>query len=244
MPDVTLSALIVDDESLARRGIRQLLATHPDVAVIEECRDGAEALRVLESRQIEVLFLDVQMPVLSGFDVMHQLIAARGAVGVPQTIFLTAYEEFALEAFNVEAIDYLVKPVSQERFDVALDRVRRRLAPATAGDASHARHVVIHETRGKRLVPVDDIIWIGADDYYAAIYTVGRRFLLRETMASLEGRLDRSRFVRIHRRAIVNLDAVRELQRHDGEAVLVLTDGTRVPVSRRRLSSLLPLLRA
>ena len=241
-----LKALIVDDETLARRGIRQLLASHIDVTVVGECRDGADAVRTLEMHEVDLLFLDVQMPVLSGFDVMRQLIATRDISALPATIFLTAYEQFALEAFEVEAIDYLVKPASQERFDAALARVRRRRssAPAVlAPEDAHTRHVVIHGARGKRLIPVQEILWIGADDYYAAIHTAGKRYLLRETMASLEARLDRTRFVRIHRGAIVNLDAVRELQRHDGEAALVLTDGTRVPVSRRRVATLGPLLR-
>jgi two-component system LytT family response regulator len=230
-----IQALLVDDEALSRRGIRQLLVAHPDVDVVGECRDGREALAALDAHTPDLLFLDVQMPELDGFGVMHELIARRGVDRLPMTIFLTAFEEFALDAFGVEATDYLVKPVSEERFAAAMQRVRRRLA----GDrVSAPDHLVVATARGQRVVPLEEISWIGADDYYAAIHAGGRRHLLRESMASLEARLDRSRFVRIHRAAIVQLGRVRELRTSADDAIVVLDDGTRLPVSRRRRAAL------
>jgi two-component system LytT family response regulator len=250
-----IRALLVDDEILSRRGIRQLLAEHPDVEIAGECRDGREALAALETLGPDLLFLDVQMPELDGFGVMRELIARRGADHLPVTIFLTAFEEFALDAFGVEAIDYLVKPVSEERFAAAMQRVRRRLATgerrAEAGGTSGAStddrpraadHLIVATTRGQRVVPLEEVSWIGADDYYVAIHAGGRRHLLRESMASLESRLDRSRFVRVHRAAIVHIGRVRELLTSAGDLVVVLDDGTRLPVSRRRRAALLAAL--
>lgn len=244
----TIQALLVDDETLSRRGIRQLLAAHPDIEVAGECRDGREALATLDTLAPDLLFLDVQMPEVDGFGVMRELIARRGVDQVPMTIFLTAFEEFALDAFGVEAIDYLVKPVSEERFAVAIQRVRRRLAgdrqrqstaAAVAEPAPRAAdHLIVTTARGQRIVPLEEVSWIGADDYYVTVHAGGRRHLLRESMASLESRLDRSRFVRVHRAAIVHIGRVRELRTSADDAVVVLDDGTRLPVSRRRRAAL------
>ncbi len=238
-----IRALIVDDEALARRGIRQVLASHTDVVVAGECRNGREALAALAELAPELMFVDVQMPELDGFGVMREAIAARGVEALPVTVFLTAFEEFALEAFGVEAADYLVKPVSDERFAVTMERVRRRLAgrdaaqrPATSPLPSP--HLVVPTARGQRLILLDDVEWIGADDYYSAVYSGGRRHLLRESMSSLEARLDAPRFVRVHRGAIVNTRWIREVRAVEGETLVVLRDGTRLPVSRRRRSAL------
>jgi two-component system LytT family response regulator len=233
-----IRALVVDDETLSRRGIRQLLAAHPDIEIAGECRDGRDALEALETLAPDLLFLDIQMPELDGFGVMRALIARRGADHLPMTIFLTAFEEFALDAFGVEAIDYLVKPVREERFASAMQRVRRRLA----GEARDPEHLLVATARGQRIVPLQEVSWIGADDYYVAIHAGGRRHLLRESMASLESRLDPSRFVRVHRAAIVHITRVRELRTSAGDAVVVLDDGTRLPVSRRRRAALLAAL--
>jgi two-component system LytT family response regulator len=245
-----IRAVLVDDEALARRGIRQLLAAHPDVAVVAECRNGREALDALEAHSPDLMFLDVQMPEFDGFDVMREALVARGAEGLPVTVFLTAFEEFALDAFGVDATDYLVKPASDERFDTTMQRVRRRLATAAtsvprtagAGESGTAQHLVIASTQGQRVVPLDEIEWIGADDYYVAIHAGGRRHLLRESMASLEARLDATRFVRVHRGAMVNVTRIREVRTAAGDTVVILRDGTRLPVSRRRRSALLTAL--
>jgi two-component system LytT family response regulator len=243
-----IHALVVDDEALARRGIRQLLAAHPDITVVGECRNGREALAALETHTLDLMFLDVQMPELDGFGVVREALAARGAERLPVTVFLTAFEEFALDAFGVEATDYLVKPVSEERFDTTMKRVRRRLAatgvPGAAATAEPhaARHLVIVTAHGQRIVLLDDIEWIGADDYYAAVHAGGRRHLLRESLASLEERLDMTRFVRVHRGAIVNVTRIREVRTANGDTAVILRDGTRIPVSRRRRSALVSAL--
>jgi len=249
-PAGVIRALVVDDEALARRGVRQLLATHDDVEVVGECRDGRSALSALEMLEPDLLFLDIQMPEWDGFTVLRRAVERSGVAALPLTVFLTAYEEFALDAFEVEAVDYLVKPVGEQRFDEAMRRVRRRLALPTAGvpaDAQPAdrvwsvRPLVIATASGQRVVQLEDIDWIGADDYYVSVYTGGRRFLLRESMASLETRLDPTRFVRIHRSAMVNISRVREL-RSAGSDVVILHDGTKLPVSRRRRAALVAAL--
>jgi len=251
MESVVIRALVVDDEALARRGVRQLLAAHDDVEVVGECGDGRSALAALGDLTPDLLFLDIQMPECDGFTVLRTAAESRGADSLPLTIFLTAYEEFALDAFEVEAVDYLVKPVGEQRFDEAMRRVRRRLAQATtlpvAGETQHTeppppvRHLVVATASGRRVVQLEDIDWIGADDYYVSVYTGGRRLLLRESMASLEARLDPARFVRIHRGAMVNIGRVRELRSVGGD-VVVLRDGTKLPVSRRRRAGLIAAL--
>jgi two-component system LytT family response regulator len=244
-----IRALLVDDEALSRRGIRQLLVAHPDVDVVGECRDGRAAVAAISESSPDLLFLDIQMPELDGFGVIREAAAARGVGALPLTVFLTAFEEFALDAFDVEAVDYLVKPVSEQRFDEAMRRVRRRLAlPASANQgaasstataASHApSHLLVATSRGQRIIPLGEIDWIGADDYYVAVHAGGRRHLLRESMASLATRLDHARFVRVHRGAMVNIDRIRELR----DAEVVLQDGTRLPVSRRRRPALMAAL--
>ena len=245
----SIRVVIADDEALARRGVRQLLSTHPDVEVVGECRDGREALAALERVAPDLLFLDIQMPELDGFGVLREAAAVRGAESLPLTVFLTAFEEFALDAFGVEAVDYLVKPVSEHRFEEAMRRVRRRIAVprlldgAAAPDSAAAtlrapEHLVVAHARGQRVIALDEVDWIGAEDYYVAVYSAGRKHLLRESMASLEARLGGGRFVRVHRGAIVNVARIRELRNMGGDTIVVLKDGTRLPVSRRRRHAL------
>ena len=271
-----IRALIVDDEPLARRGIRQLLETCDDVTVVGECRNGRDALAALDALSPDLVFLDVQMPELDGFEVLR----ARGTAQMPYVVFVTAYDEFAVKAFETHALDYLVKPVNDARFATALERVRERMRFAEAlalsrriGDllAAQARHgggrdagtgepgadegglpgpvapvrrLVVPTSTGDLVLDVDEIDWIQAEDYYAAVHARGRRHLIRESLASLEQRLDPYRFARVHRSAIVRLDRVRELRAAGGgESVLVLRDGTRVPVSRRRREQVSSLIR-
>ena len=216
-----IRALIVDDEPLARRGIRQLLEPCEDVDIVGECRNGREALTALETLAPDLVFLDVQMPELDGFEVVR----ARGAARMPHVVFVTAYDEFAVRAFETHALDYLVKPVNEARFTAALERVRERVRFAEAleltrkigdllathdrrGDArgdlangtlAPARKLVVPTASGDLVLDVDEIDWIQADDYYAAVHARGRRHLIRESLASLEQRLDANRFVRVHR---------------------------------------------
>jgi two-component system LytT family response regulator len=262
-----MRALIVDDEPLARRGIRQLLVPYTDIDVVGECRNGREALQSLDTVAPDLVFLDVQMPELDGFAVVR----ARGAARMPYVIFVTAYDEFAVRAFETHALDYLVKPVNEARFAAAIQRVRERMRFAEAleltrrigelldshgrrgdvGDAAvrapaivPARRLVVPTSTGDLVLDVDEIDWIQAEDYYAAVHARGRRHLIRESLASLEQRLDPSRFIRVHRSAIVPLDRVREMRSAStGERVLVLRDGTRIPVSRRRREQVAELIR-
>jgi two-component system LytT family response regulator len=262
-----IRALIVDDEPLARRGIRQLLTRHPDVIVVGESRDGREALRALETLTPDLVFLDVQMPELDGFGVVRE----RGPERMPAIIFVTAYNEFAVRAFEAHALDYLVKPVNEARFESALQRVRERrslldaqaltvrLTALLNSDDARARvadeaaqrpgtvpvrRLVVPTSVGDIVLGVDEVDWIQAEDYYAAIHVRGKRHLIRESLASLADRLDTRQFMRVHRSAVVNIDRVRELRAMgQGESVLVLRDGTRVPVSRRRRSAVAELLR-
>ena len=248
LEDISIRALIADDEPLARRGIRQLLASRRDVEVVGEARNGRETVNAVRRLRPDLLFLDVQMPELDGFGVL----SALGPAQCPAVIFVTAYDDFAVRAFEAHALDYLVKPVEEARFAQALDRTRERMRSVAAMELSqrlssllsvehqesltrHARQRLLVSTSvGELVLDAEEIDWIEADDYYAAIYARGRRHLLRESLASLERRLDSTRFVRAHRGAIVNVDRIREMRGDAGDTVLVLRDGTRVPVSRRR----------
>ena len=246
-----IRAIIADDEPLARRGIRQLLGPHPDITIVAETRNGHETVRALRELAPDLLFLDVQMPELDGFGVLREI----GAKAMPAVIFVTAYDEFAVRAFEAHALDYLVKPLEVPRFAAALEHMRERLRSARAVDLSRklagllrekerARQRIVVPTRTGDLVFADDEIdWIEADDYYAAIHARQGRYLIRESLASLEQRLDGARFVRAHRSAIVNIDRVRELRDERGETVLLLHNGVRVPVSRRRRAPVVRLLR-
>ncbi len=261
----TIRALIVDDEPLARRGIRQLLSPYRDILVVGECRDGREALRSLTTLSPDLVFLDVQMP---GFDGLA-VIRAFGADRMPPVVFVTAYDEFAVRAFETHALDYLVKPVSQARFAATMDRVRERIRlkdvetlaarlaalvedrPESVGVSRREEvgtrgvtgRITVPTATGRLVLDAREITWIEAEDYHAAVHAGGRRHRVRESLTALEARLDPAYFVRVHRGAIVNLDLVGELREEAGGALLILRDGTRVPVSRRRQARLKGLLR-
>lgn len=223
-------ALVVDDEPLARRGIRQLLAPYPDVRVVQECRDGREALHALTTQQPDLVFLDVQMPGLDGFG----LIRVQGVERMPLTVFVTAHDDFAVQAFETQALDYLVKPLSETRFKTTMRRVLERLR------ARHGERVAVPTAQGELLLDASEIDWIEAREDCADVHAGPERYRVRASLAALERRLDPLRFVRIHRSAIVRLDHVRELRTSgpDGATVVHLRDGTELPVSRRRLSGL------
>lgn len=259
-----IRALIVDDEPLARRGIRQLLAPHPDIVVAGECRDGREAVRALATVKPDLLFLDIQMPGLDGMGVIR----VHGAERMPLTVFVTAHDEFAVRAFEAQALDYLVKPLTETRFNATIARVRERIrvldalalgrklsalleadgAPAGSADRPTARptdtRIAVTAGAGERLLDGGDIDWIGARDDRAVVHARGQEYEVSESLSGIEARLDPAQFARIHRGAIVRLDRVREWRRGPGdEAVLVLRDGTELPVSRRRLAGVKALLR-
>lgn len=248
-----IRAVIADDEALARRGVRQLLEQHADIDIIGEARNGLETVRVLRELTPDLLFLDIQMPRLDGFSVLHEI----GPKLMPAVIFITAYDEFAVRAFDLHALDYLVKPIEALRFAQALEHMRERLQSKKAVDVSRklsallAMHeknraqqrVLVLTSSGEKLIDAEEIDWIEADDYYAAIHVKGVRHLVRESLLSLESRLDQNRFVRIHRSAMVNLERVREVRKEKDEMCVVLRNGVRIPVSRRRRPQLTRLLR-
>ncbi len=256
-----IRALIVDDEPLARRGIRQLLAPYPDIAVVGECRDGREALRALATERPDLVFLDVQMPGLDGLGVIR----AHGPERMPVTVFVTAHDEFAVRAFEAHALDYLVKPLSEARFRATIARVRERVrlqdavamaARLTAllggapGGGPGARQpsgarIAVPTVSGDLLLDQAELDWIEADGDATVLHAGGRTHRLRQALSALEARLDAAQFVRVHRSAVVRLDRVRELTDPDAgvEAKIVLRDGTALPVSRRRLAEVRALLR-
>jgi two-component system LytT family response regulator len=252
-----LRTLIVDDERLARQKLRTLLLRHNDVELVGECADGDAALAEIARLRPDLVFLDVRMPGKSGFDV----VAALGARAQPHVVFVTAYGDYAVEAFEVEAVDYLLKPFDRQRLDRAVSRVRSRIgepskalarlgdlvmrlegalggpppAPATPpNQAPPLERVAVKKDGRTLLVPTHEIDWIEAVDKYVRLHARGSRFLHREALSSLERRLDPTVFLRIHRGAIVNLRRVREIHPGVGdEPTVVLADGTKLPLSRR-----------
>lgn len=232
------SVLIADDEPAARRGVRQLLAAFPEFHVAAECRNGAEVLAMLDRARPHVVFLDIQMPGIDGFEVIRRRTPER----MPQVVFLTAYDEFALKAFEAQALDYLVKPVSEARFAKTM---RRLAAQLRAGDSVPASPgIVVTTARGSVVLRPHEVDWIESADNYARLWVGTRNYLLRESMHALERRMASSGFVRIHRTAIVRLDGVRQVvEAAGGELVAVLSSGVRLPVSRRRRAELRRALR-
>jgi two-component system LytT family response regulator len=245
---LTLRALIVDDEAIARRRVRRLLEHEPGVVVAGECGDGASAVEAIHTLTPDVVFLDVQMPEFDGFEVVQ----AIGAESMPATVFVTAYDEYALRAFDVHALDYLLKPVDAGHIARAVERARRWQPREAAGDrrlrglldqfAQERRYLrrLAVQSEGKLLiVAVDDIDWISAADNYVTLHVGRRELLVRGTMAGLERELDPDAFVRIHRGLIVRVDRVRELvPESHGDLTARLHDGTALPVSRNYRSRL------
>jgi two-component system LytT family response regulator len=240
-----LRVVIVDDEPVARRGLRNLLGA-PDV-VVGEAHSGPDAVAVIDETQPDLVLLDIQIPEFDGFEVLRRL---QGPL--PAVVFVTAYDAYAVRAFETHALDYLVKPVHSERFITAVERARERLHTDRMAHRSQQLHELLHkqgalqvetEKVERLIVPhlgadmvleVGEVEWIEADDYYAAVHARGKRYLLRESLDSLERRLASSLFVRVHRSAIVNLRAVAEVRVRVASPVLVLRTGARVPLSRRR----------
>ena len=227
MSDARWRVVVADDEPAARRGVRQLLTPFTDFAIVGEARDGRETLAALAALQPDVLFLDVQMPELGGLEVMRRVHGAR-----PFVVFLTAYEQFAVRAFEAEAADYLVKPVSETRFATTIRRLSRRL---TRGGAVDEPMIVVSAPGGTKVLQSSEIDWIEAADYYARVWVGNKSYLIRESLAQLEQRVGPHSFVRAHRQALVRLDGVRGMRNMPGrEMVAVLRSGAAVPVSRRR----------
>jgi two-component system LytT family response regulator len=223
--------LIVDDEPLARESIRVLLERDRDVEIVGEC-SGTDAAALVARTRPHIMFLDVQMPEVDGFD----LLGLIGEQAVPAVVFVTAFDEFAIKAFEVQALDYLLKPFDDARFARTLARAKERAAAPPPKSPGGFRRRFLVRVR-ERIVVVDaaDIDWIEAADYYVSIHAGGHAYLLREPLAELEKSLDPDVFFRVHRSAIVNLARIREIHpMFHGDSMLVLSDGSQVKLSRSR----------
>ncbi len=247
-----LRALIADDEPLARERLQFLLSGKEEVEVAGECRNGREVVAALKQNRFDVLFLDIQMPGMTGFEVFEQV----GPAHMPVTVFVTAHNHYAVQAFEVRALDYLTKPVEAERLEATLGRVRERIASQTAlqtheqlksvlaGMDNGRRRLLVHNGTSDSFINVDEIEWIEAADYYACLHVGRKSFMLRETIKQLAKTLDPGKFVRIHRSVIVNLDQVSEIFREgQSEGAVVLKTGQRLRMSKAGLQSLLALSR-
>jgi two-component system, LytTR family, response regulator len=238
-----IRALIVDDEPLARQRLSDLVSAERDLELIATATDGAEAVAAIRHHAPDLVFLDVQMPGLDGFGVIHEV----GAHKMPAVVFVTAYDEHALRAFEVHAVDYLLKPFDRERFRDALAAARERIEHKTIddlrrqlegllGEAPRARRQdrIVVKTAGRiHFLRVDDVDWIDAAGNYVRLNVNGKSHLLRETMTGIEEKLDPDRFVRIHRSAIVNIERIKELvPGAHGDFEVVLQSGARLPLSR------------
>jgi two-component system LytT family response regulator len=239
--DARLRVMVVDDEAPARALLKEYLGAHPDVVVVAECANGFEALKRAGEHAPDLVFLDVQMPKLDGFEVL-ELLEPRPAV-----VFCTAYDEFALRAFEVNAVDYLLKPFGRERLAAALARVReRRAAPAAAPPASASalasaarepgrftERLLVRDGANVHVVPLEQLDYLEAQDDYVAIHSAGRSWLKHTTLAEIAAGLDPERFVRVHRSYVVPVDRIARLETYAKDSrVAILRDGRELPVSR------------
>lgn len=237
-----IHAVVADDELLARQKLRQLLREEPQVDVVGESATAAETIELVRMAQPDLLFLDIRMPGMDGFDVIGAL-SSEPAISMPRVIFTTAYDNYALRAFEIHAVDYLLKPFTVERLHSAVENARRQLQSAKVNGAREDAvklnedkytNRIVFKSRGRILfLPVSDIRWIGAEENYVRICTQSETHLLRETMSRLEERLDPQMFLRVHRSSIVNLQFVKEVRTDaDGECLVVLVNGQKITMSR------------
>ena len=262
MPD-RIKTLIVDDEPLARRNLRLLLERDLQIDIIAECRNGKEAVKAIETSRPDLIFLDIQMPEMDGFDVLESV----GPELVQAIVFVTAFDQYALKAFEVHALDYLLKPYDDLRFTQALQRAKSQIESREINKVSKRLLALLEERESHKglstgtkpylnrvmiklasrviLLRVDQIDWIEADGNYAKLHVGKKAHLLREKMQELESQLDPQRFVRIHRSIIVNLERIKELHPHfNGDYIVVLEDGIQLKLSRSRRENLESRLRA
>jgi two-component system LytT family response regulator len=244
---MTIRVAIVDDEPLARRRIRNLLAESPDVDIVAECANGKDAIDAIESLGAsppDLLFLDIQMPEVDGFDVLQTIGVGR----VPAVIFVTAYDQFALRAFEAHALDYLLKPFDDERFGAALEYARERIGQRQRGDRDRRLQALLENVRGdqgylRRLVVpsghrsifvrTEHIDWIEAERQYVRLHVAGRAYMLRENLTRIASALDPATFCRIHRSTIVNVERIQSVESLlHGEYQVVLHDGTKLTSGR------------
>jgi two-component system, LytTR family, response regulator len=254
-----LKTLIADDEPLARERLRFLLSGDEEIEIAGECRNGREVVAALKERRIDVLFLDIQMPGRGGFEVFEQI----GPANMPVTVFVTAHNQYAVQAFEVHALDYLTKPVEQGRLQAALAHIKERIASQAAlltqeqlksvlaclenGNnlpKERPKRFLVHNGTKDLFVNVDDIEWIDAADYYSCLHVGAKNLMLRETIKQLAGTLDPRKFVRIHRSVIVNVEYLQEIIREgQNEGSVVLTNGQRLKMSKAGWQKLLEVSR-
>jgi two-component system LytT family response regulator len=258
-----ITTLIVDDEPLARRNIRLLLKDDPEIEIVGEAGTGREAVSMIKKHSPDLIFLDIQMPELDGFGVLENIDAER----LPAIVFVTAFDKYALKAFEFHALDYLLKPFDDARFAKALRQAREqvgqrelkdlseRLVALLAGregniaepprQATYLSRLLIKSAGRVFFLKTDDIDYVRAEDYYVKLHVGRKGHLLRETMNEMEAKLDPSKFLRIHRSTIVNIERIRELQQHfNGEYIVVLHDGSEHKLSRSRREQLQTLLKS
>ena len=254
MKDAKIKALIADDESLARKFIRRMLKDDPEVEIVGECNNGKTTVAMIRKHNPDVVFLDVQMPEMNGFAVLE----AVGVERLPEIVFTTAYEQYAVRAFELHALDYLLKPFDQTRFKDALRHAKERLNQRDQEDGRLQINELLESVRAKskyleRLIVKADgrisflntreINWIEADDKYVHLHTAKGSRMIRQTLSAMESQLDPKKFLRIHRSAMVNVERIKELQpMFNGEHVVILEDGTKLTLSRNFKGKLFELL--
>ncbi len=236
--NVTLCTVIVDDEELARAYLRELLASHPEIRIVAECANGFEAVKAIGETNPDLLFLDVHMPKLDGFEVLELIDADRA----PAVIFVTAFDDYAMRAFDAHAVDYLLKPFDAARLDRALERARERigrrtlpgaLAAAARPPGERPQRIVVKDGARVHVIPIAKLDYVEAQDDYVALHTEGKSYLKQQPIGEVEALLDPATFVRIHRSAIVNLERIARIEPYGKESrVAILRDGTQLPVSR------------
>jgi two-component system, LytTR family, response regulator len=250
---MSINALVVDDEPVARRAIVRLLRDDPDMAVLGECGDGASAVRAIREQSPDLVFLDIQMPALNGIEV----VATIGATRMPTTVFVTAFEQYAVHAFEANAVDYLVKPFSRERFAEALRRVKARVAAkgdntgiqkvldALRGRTDYLERIPVRNDDHIIFVEAADIVWVKATRNTVQVHLVDRAYEMRETLTGLAERLDPRHFARIHRSAIINVRRVRTIQPwFNGHHVVTMDTGQKLRMSRYQHEAFLRLVSA
>jgi two-component system LytT family response regulator len=258
-----IRTVIVDDEPLARRNIRLLLKDEPEIEISGEAASGCEALALIRKHSPDLVFLDIQMPEMDGFGVLENLEAEQ----LPVIVFVTAFDHYALKAFEFHALDYLLKPFDDARFEKALRQAKRQIEQRevkdlstrlvallegrdgptveTTGKPGHVSRLLIKSSGRVFFLKTEEIDYVQAEDYYVKLQVGRKGHLLRETMNEMEAKLDPSKFLRIHRSTIVNIDRIRELQQHfNGDYIVVLQDGTELKLSRSRREQLERLLKS
>jgi two-component system LytT family response regulator len=238
-------ALVVDDEELARAVVKEHLASHPEVELVGECANGFEAVKAVSDHQPDLLFLDIQMPKLDGFEVLELIDDPKARNRHPAVVFITAFDQHALKAFEAHAVDYVLKPFSESRFEEALAKAKAKADAGTptvahpaelsakAREAWPLERIVVRDGTKVSLIPLAKLDYVQGADDYVELRSEGRSFLKQQTMASLESQLDPSRFLRIHRSVILQMDRLVRLEQLPSESwVAVLTDGTKLPVSK------------